>query len=75
VTLEQALSLEAGAELGAWDPTDLFAPSRLKLVLGPAYPDFDSRSVTSQWRLPLLDLETGRREYWPNGRFEELEPW
>ena len=75
MTLEQALSLEAGAQLGAWDPSDPGAPSRPKVALGPAYPDFDSRHTTSQWRLPLLDLLTGGREYWPNGRFEELVPW
>jgi hypothetical protein len=42
------------------------------VVLDQLYTDFDSRFPTSQFRLPVLNLETGRRESWPNGRLDEL---
>ncbi len=66
MTLDEAFELREGDTL-----SDEWRDSRL-LVLGPPYADFGSGHVHSQWRLPVLNLESGKQEYWPNGRFEEL---
>lgn len=69
MTLDEAHELRGGELL-----TDEWREAPL-LVLGPPYSDFDSRWVTSQWRLPVLNLDSGRRESWPNGRLDELSRW
>lgn len=65
MTLDEALELRAGDQLIGRDEEP-------RVVLDSLYPVFESHWMTSQWRLSVLNLETGRRESWPNGRLGEL---
>lgn len=69
MTLDEAFELRPGDTI-----TDEWRSAPL-VVLGPLYADFASPYVSSQWRLPVLNLESGKRESWPNGRVEELSRW
>jgi hypothetical protein len=66
VTLDEAHELGAGDAL-----TDEWRESTL-LVLEPPKADFASMYPRSQWRLRVLNLESGKLESWPNGRWDEL---
>lgn len=67
MTLDEAHELRAGDQLvGLLDDEP-------RVVLDVIYSDFNSPTIGSQWRLPVLNLETGRRESWPNMRLDELE--
>ncbi len=66
MTLDEAHELRAGDQLIGED-------SEPRVVLDQLYSDFASKAVSSQWRLPVLNLCTGKRESWPNGRLDELE--
>jgi len=66
VTLDEAHELRAGDQLVGDD-------AEPRVVLDQLYADFESSWPGSQWRLPVLNLETGRKESWPNRRLDELE--
>lgn len=66
VTLDEAHELRAGDQLMGDDEEP-------RVVLDQLYPTFESSWPDSQWRLSVLNLETGKKEHWPNGRLDELE--
>lgn len=66
MTLDDAIELRAVDQLVGLDEEP-------RVVLDVIYSDFNSPSIGSQWRRPVLNLETGRRESWPNARLGELE--
>jgi hypothetical protein len=63
VTLDEAKELRAGDQLIGEDGESRVV---LDLLYNNPYPN-------SKFRLPVLNLETGRRESWPDSRFDELE--
>ncbi len=65
MTLDEAQELRAGDQLIGDDEEP-------RVVLDLLYSDFESPYPTSQFRLPVLNLETGKRESWPNSRLDEL---
>ncbi len=69
MTLDDAQELRSGDLV-----TDEFRGAKL-VVLDRPYSDFDASTPAAQWRLPVLNLETGSKEFWPNGRWDELERW
>ncbi len=65
MTLDEAQELRAGDQLVGED-------GEPRVVLDQLYTDFSAPTPGSQFRLPVLNLETGRRESWPNKRLDEL---
>lgn len=66
------MTLEEAHELRAGDVVSDELRATTLLVLDQVYSDFEAFSPGAQWRLPVLNLERGKQEYWPNARFEEL---
>lgn len=66
------MTLEEAHELRAGDVVSDELRAITLLVLDQVYSDFEALSPGAQWRLPVLNLERGKQEYWPNSRFEEL---
>lgn len=68
MTLDDAIELRAGDQLVGLDEEP-------RVVLDVIYSDFNSPSIGSQWRLPVLNLDTGETRRFNANGFLNSKSW